>query len=105
MAIRRLRGTRSTAWRRAEVSPGRLASKTVLRGGYGFYWAPNQYPGLGEAAIGSKGYTGITTFLSSTNEGVTPANTLSNPYPAGISPPQGNAARPGNRRRRRDRLR
>ena len=31
-----------------------LGERSVVRGGYGFYWAPNQYAGLGEAAIGSK---------------------------------------------------
>ncbi|MEQ1911706.1 MAG: TonB-dependent receptor, partial [Vicinamibacterales bacterium] len=64
---------------------------TVVRGGYGLYWAPNQYPGLGEAAIGSKGFTGTTTFLSSTDGGLTPSGTLSNPFPNGLSLPADNS--------------
>jgi trimeric autotransporter adhesin len=68
-----------------------LTDRTVIRGGYGFYRAPTQYPGLGEAAIGSKGYTATTTFLASTDGGLTPANTLSNPFPSGITPAQGNS--------------
>ncbi len=68
-----------------------MSDTTVLRGGYGFYWAPNQYPGLGEATIGSKGFTGTTTFLSSVDGGVTPAGTLSDPFPGGLSLPAGNA--------------
>ncbi len=68
-----------------------LSDTTVLRGGYGFYWAPTQHASLGEGAIGSRGYTASTTFLSSTDGGLTPANTLSNPLPNGISAPQGNS--------------
>ena len=30
-----------------------LAEQDVIRGGYGFYWAPKQFAGVGEAAIGS----------------------------------------------------
>lgn len=68
-----------------------LGSATVLRGGYGLYWAPNQYPGLGEAAIGSKGFTGTSTFLSSVDGGLTPSGILSNPFPNGLSLPAGNS--------------
>ena len=68
-----------------------LSDQSVIRGGYGFYWAPNQYASLGDAAIGSKGYTGTTTFLASVNDGVTPAGTLSDPFPDGVSLPLGHA--------------
>jgi hypothetical protein len=68
-----------------------LSEKSVLRGGYGFFWAPTQYPGTGEAAIGSRGYTAATTLLASVDGGLTPAGTLSNPFPSGFTPPQGNA--------------
>jgi hypothetical protein len=68
-----------------------LSERTVVRGGYGFYWAPNQYASLGEAAIGSKGYTGTSTFLSSVDGGLTPAGSLSNPFPNGLSLPEGNS--------------
>jgi hypothetical protein len=67
-----------------------LAEKTVIRGGYGLYWVP-PLSDTGENAIGARGYTATTTFLSSTDGGLTPAGTLSNPYPAGIEQPQGNA--------------
>ena len=53
----------------------------MVRGGYGFYWAPNQYAGLGEAAIGSTRLHGTTTSSSSVDGGVTPVGTLSNPFP------------------------
>jgi hypothetical protein len=68
-----------------------LSQNTVIRGGYGFYWAPTQYSGLGEAAIGSKGYTGTTTYLASLDGGLTPAGSLSDPFPNGLSTPQGNS--------------
>ncbi|MGC4080610.1 MAG: hypothetical protein QM736_00455 [Vicinamibacterales bacterium] len=68
-----------------------LGTASVVRGGYGFYWAPNQYPGLGEATIGSKGFTGTSTFLASADGGVTPLGTLSNPFPGGLSLPAGNS--------------
>ncbi len=68
-----------------------LGDGSVVRGGYGFFWSPVQMSGLGEAAIGSRGYTASTSFLGSTDGGLTPANTLSNPFPTGITPPQGNS--------------
>ena len=68
-----------------------LSEKSVLRGGYGFFWAPTQYPGTGEAAVGSRGYTAVTTMLTSVDGGLTPADTLSDPFPGGFTPPQGNS--------------
>jgi hypothetical protein len=68
-----------------------LTSKDVIRGGYGFYWAPTQFAGVGETAMGRLGYTATTTYLSSTDGNRTPTNTLGNPFPAGITPPQGNS--------------
>jgi hypothetical protein len=63
----------------------------VVRGGYGFFWAPTQYASVGETAMGRLGYTSTTTFLSSTNGGLTPAATLSNPFPTGFTPSLGNS--------------
>jgi hypothetical protein len=68
-----------------------LSTKDVVRGGYGFYWAPIQFSGVGETAMGRLGYTATTTYLSSTDGNRTPANSLSNPFPAGIALPQGNS--------------
>jgi hypothetical protein len=67
-----------------------VTEKTVVRGGYGLYWVP-PISDTGESAIGARGYSASTTFLSSTDGGLTPAGTLSNPFPAGITPPQGNS--------------
>ena len=68
-----------------------LSDRDVVRGGYGFYWAPMQFAGVGETAMGRLGYTATTTYLASTDGNRTPANSLSNPFPAGITPPQGNS--------------
>ena len=58
-----------------------LSDTTVVRGGYGFYWAPTQFSGVGGAAMGRLGYAATTTYLSSTDGGRTPANSIANPFP------------------------
>jgi hypothetical protein len=68
-----------------------VTEKTVIRGGYGFFWAPTQFPGVTEAVMGTRGYTASTSFLSSTDGGLTPSGSLSNPFPAGFAQPQGNS--------------
>ena len=66
-------------------------NKDVIRGGYGFYYAPMQFSGVGETAMGRLGYTATTTYLSSTDGNRTPLNSLSNPFPSGQVPPQGSS--------------
>jgi hypothetical protein len=68
-----------------------LSSADVIRGGYGFYWAPIQFAGVGESAMARLGYSATTTYLPSTDGNRTPANSLSNPFPSGITEPQGNS--------------
>lgn len=68
-----------------------LDSLTVVRGGWGLFWAPTQFPGTTEAALGARGYSAATTYLASTDGNLTPAGKLSNPFPAGITQPQGNS--------------
>jgi len=65
-----------------------LNTKTVLRAGYGIYWAPQFALG---APIATVGYNQSTSYIASTNNNVTPANTLSNPFPSGILQPGGNS--------------
>ena len=67
-----------------------VTEKMVIRGGYGLYWVP-PISDTGESAIGARGYSASTTFLASTDGGLTPVGTISNPFPAGITPPQGNS--------------
>jgi Carboxypeptidase regulatory-like domain/TonB-dependent Receptor Plug Domain len=64
--------------------------KTVLRGGYGIYWLPNnlETPNTGQ---GAPAWSVTTPFVSSLNGGITPFNDLSNPYPNGLLVPPGSA--------------
>lgn len=68
-----------------------VTDKTVLRGGYGLFWAPTMLPNLSEAVMGTRGYSAATTYLASTDGNLTPAGSLSNPFPSGVVPPQGNS--------------
>ena len=60
-----------------------LTKTIVLRGGYGLYYLPRDVQGNGAGAVEAF----RTTTMLATIDGVTPANTLSNPYPQGILPP------------------
>jgi len=69
-----------------------INDKTVLRGGWGLFWAPHQYPGPGENTFATRGYTAVTTYVSSNDGGLTPSSSrLSNPYPNGVAQPVGNS--------------
>lgn len=62
----------------------RLFPKTVLRTGFGkfydSYWQP---------FVNTTGFASQTEMLSSLDGGLTPANTISNPFPNGLVPPTG----------------
>src|SRR5262249_6439753 len=62
----------------------------VLRGGYGIYWAPFNYPAPSTATsnYGQVGYT-LNTLVPQTAG--TPTVTLTNPFPNGIQQPSGNS--------------
>jgi len=63
-----------------------VAPKTTIRGGYGIYWAP-------QFAIGTPynppGYTATSSYVASNDGNATPANSLTNPFPAGLARPTG----------------
>ncbi|SPF54703.1 TonB-dependent receptor [Candidatus Sulfopaludibacter sp. SbA4] len=65
-----------------------VTPKTIVRGGYGLFWAP-------QFAIGTPynppGYTATTTYVASLDGNSTPANNLTNPFPAGLAVPTGNS--------------
>jgi hypothetical protein len=65
-----------------------LNDSTVLRGGYGVFWSPWNYPAAGTTAWGQIGYS-ATTQLQQT-QGV-PTISLSDPFPAGLVEPTGSA--------------
>jgi hypothetical protein len=61
--------------------------KTVLRAGYGIYWAPWNYQGVSSANYGNIGYS-QTTFI---NQGqFRPSASVENPFPSGVLQPVGN---------------
>jgi hypothetical protein len=60
-----------------------LTKTIVLRGGYGLYYLPRNIQGNGDGAVEAF----RTTTMLATIDGITPANTLSNPFPTGILPP------------------
>jgi hypothetical protein len=69
---------------------------TVLRGGYGLYWAPHQYPGPSQDTWASRGYIAVTPYLAS-SDGINPASpgsgapgSFTDPYPNGVLQPVGN---------------
>ncbi len=66
-----------------------LTPRTVLRGGYGILYAPLRYDPVASLA---PGYTQANSYVASINNNLTPANTLSNPYPQGLAQPAGNSA-------------
>ncbi len=67
-----------------------LNTKTVLRGGYGLYWAPWNYP-VPSSATSNYGQIGFTQNTVSPQTSGTPTVTLTNPFPNGLVAPRGNA--------------
>ena len=65
-----------------------LARKTTIRGGYGIFYAPPFYTAVSSIA---PGYTPTNVYVASNDGNVTPANSLSNPFPSGFQQPSGNA--------------
>lgn len=65
-----------------------LNSTTVLRAGYGIFFAPVFYTANSSIA---PGYTQTSVYVASNDGDVTPANSLSNPFPSGIQQPTGNS--------------
>ena len=61
-----------------------LNDKTVVRGGYGVFFAPQFAIGSPLATVG---YNATTSYIASTNGDLTSLGSLSNPFPAGISQP------------------
>ncbi len=63
-----------------------LDGKTVVRGGYGIYWAPSFF-----SFQNAIGYSQSTSIVTSTDGNFHPAATLANPYPNGLVQPTGNS--------------
>ena len=63
-----------------------MAPKTVIRAGYGVFFAPQFAIG---APIATVGYNQTTPYIASTDNNLTSAGSLSNPFPNGILQPVG----------------
>jgi hypothetical protein len=68
-----------------------LNTNTVIRSGYGIYWAPYNYPAASTTAnnYGQVGFTQNTQMY--TAQVATPTLSLTDPYPLGIIQPSGNS--------------
>ncbi len=85
----------------AAWTPARLGGKTVLRAGFGIFVFPIEILGNGEntwvaggaptSVLNQQGFSQTTTYTSSNNNNLSPANTLSNPFPGGLAAPTGSA--------------
>jgi trimeric autotransporter adhesin len=71
----------------------KFSDKVVLRGGYGVFYAPNQYAFPNENRMGTRGFTAVTTYVSSVDGGLRPCTTctLTNPFPNGVEQPAGSS--------------
>ena len=61
--------------------------KTVLRGGWGLYYSPWNYPAAGTTGWGQIGYSATSNVPQPSG---VPTVTMSNPFPSGLSPTTGN---------------
>src|SRR4029079_13119162 len=62
---------------------------SVIRGGYGRYFVPGPYQT--NPNIGALGFNPVTQYFASADGGLTPAGTMTNPFPTGLQQPQGNS--------------
>jgi len=67
-----------------------LNTKTVVRGGYGIYWAPYNYP-IPSTANNNYGQVGFTQNTNVAQTSPTPSITLDNPFPNGTVQPSGSS--------------
>jgi trimeric autotransporter adhesin len=69
-----------------------LDEKTTVRGGYALMWAPPIFSlGPTVEGYGALGFAAVTNMVTSVDNGLTPSNYLSNPFPAGLTKPSGSA--------------
>ena len=66
--------------------PKILGEKTVIRGGFGMYYFP-----VGATGIYQTGFSNTTSMVVTNNGYLTPAATLSNPFPSGVQYPVGSS--------------
>jgi len=68
--------------------------RTILRGGYGIFWAPTQGISADEIGSGTPGFNQTTSYIATGANPFMPCAgcSLTNPFPAGITPPRGGSA-------------
>lgn len=64
--------------------------QTIIRGGYGIFFATLNGSGFNAIAVPNTGFTASTPWIG-TLDGVTPLNTLTNPFPQGFVTPTGSS--------------
>jgi hypothetical protein len=78
-------------------TPAKLGGKTVIRGGFASFFVPIVIQGNGEQNSGTTvtlnqaGFSQTTQFVATNNSFLSPASTLSNPFPNGFLAPAGAA--------------
>jgi hypothetical protein len=65
-----------------------IDTNTVVRAGYGLFWAPWNYNTTNHGQIG---FTRSTSLSQSASESEVPLNTLDNPFPSGLQQPVGSS--------------
>jgi hypothetical protein len=65
-----------------------ITDKTVLRGGWGLYWSPWNYPAAGTTGWGQIGYSATTNVPQTSGA---PTVSIDNPFPSGLVKPSGNS--------------
>jgi len=82
-------------------SPAMFDGKTVVRGGFGIFVQPETLSNLNSegtyssnALNNQEGFSASTTYTATTNNFLTPANTLSNPFTNGFAQPAGSSQGP-----------
>ena len=70
-----------------------IDTNTVLRAGYGLYWAPWNYPSAGTGYTAT-GFSRSTSMSQSSAESDVPLTVMDNPYPGGLLAPVGSSLGP-----------
>jgi len=86
------RGQYNAEWRNFAPRAGiafQASKSTVLRAGFGIFFAPMTGGGFNSSAVPASGYSTSTSWVG-TLDNVTPASYLSNPYPSGFVRAPGN---------------
>ncbi len=66
------------------------ASRTVVRGGFNLFYPPLDITNNAVGTVPNPGYSSSTSFVSSIDGGLTPFDSLSNPFPNGLVQPTNN---------------